>query len=75
MNQSAVRKERFYRVNDLIKTKHGVGMLGGVCGATLWRWVKNGTFPASTKLGPNFTAFDAQAVDAWIDAKISGAAK
>ena len=37
--------------------------------ATLWRWVKAGTFPAPVKLGSNTTAWLASDVQKWIDAK------
>lgn len=33
---------------------------------TLWRWVKEGKFPASVKLTPEITAWPVQAVRAWI---------
>lgn len=37
--------------------------------ATLWRWVRNGTFPAPVKLGENVTAWRCEDVRQWIDAK------
>lgn len=66
---------RFYRVGDLAKSTRGPGLLGGVCQATLWRWVRLGHFVAPIKLGPNLTVFPADQVDAWIDAKIAEGAK
>lgn len=36
--------------------------------ATLWRKVKDGTFPAPVKLSPRVTAWDVRQVRQWIDA-------
>ncbi|MFN3911488.1 helix-turn-helix transcriptional regulator [Hyphomonas sp.] len=35
-------------------------------GATLWRRVKDGTFPAPVKLSANVTAWDVSKVRAWM---------
>lgn len=35
-------------------------------GATLWRRVKDGSFPAPVKLSPNVTAWDVTKVRAWM---------
>lgn len=40
--------------------------------STLWRWVKKGNFPSPIKIGPNTTAWDAQAVFDWIRLKRGG---
>lgn len=72
--QTATCNPRFYRLGHLVRTKNGEGLLGGISPATLWRWVKQGTFPKPVSLGPNTTAFDARAVDAWINSKITGGA-
>ena len=37
--------------------------------STLWRWVKLGRFPSPVKIGPNTTAWEAQAVYDWIMSK------
>ncbi|CAD5366943.1 hypothetical protein RA210_U10578 [Rubrivivax sp. A210] len=34
--------------------------------ATLWRWIKLGTFPAPVKLAPRITAFRVEDVRAWM---------
>ena len=39
--------------------------------ATLWRKVKDGTFPAPVKLSPRVTAWDVQKIREWIDARTS----
>ncbi len=70
--QPASCNPRFYRLGHLVRTKNGEGLLGGISGPTVWRWIKNGTFPKPVSLGPNTTAFDARKVDEWIDAKIAG---
>ncbi len=36
--------------------------------ATLWRKVKDGTFPAPVKLSPRVTAWDVRQVRKWIEA-------
>lgn len=36
---------------------------------TLWRKVKDGTFPRPVKLGPRITAWRAEDVRAWIEAQ------
>lgn len=53
-----------------------------ISAATLWRWVKRGTFPAPTKIGPGTTAWHSEDVAAWIaaqkpatDQSVQGAAK
>lgn len=70
--QSAACNPRFYRIGHLVRTKNGEGLLGGISGPTVWRWIKQGAFPKPVSLGPNTTAFDARAVDAWINSKIAG---
>ena len=70
--QPASCNPRFYRLQHLVRTKHGEGLLGGVSGPTVWRWVKSGAFPKPIKLGPNSTAFSAREVDAWINSKLTG---
>jgi predicted DNA-binding transcriptional regulator AlpA len=70
--QPAACNPRFYRLGHLVRTKNGEGLLGGISGPTVWRWIKQGTFPKPVSLGPNTTAFCARAVDAWINSKISG---
>jgi prophage regulatory protein len=37
--------------------------------STLWRWVRDGHFPAPVKLGPHTTAWPVQVVREWIKSK------
>jgi prophage regulatory protein len=41
----------------------------GVSAATIWRWAKEGTFPAPVKLGPNSVGWRASVVRDWIDSR------
>lgn len=34
---------------------------------TIYRWVKNGLFPAPVRIGPNSVAWRAQDIRAWMD--------
>lgn len=61
-------QQRVYRMAGLATTKNNQGLLP-VSPATIWRWVKDGTFPAPFKLGLNTTVWSANAVDAWVDAR------
>jgi len=61
-------QQRVYRMAGLATTKNNQGLLP-VSPATIWRWVKDGTFPAPFKLGLNTTVWSANAVDAWVDAQ------
>ncbi len=56
---------RVIRIADLATTKHRTGRLP-VSPATVWRWVKEGKFPAPFKLGPNTTVFDLDLVEAFL---------
>jgi predicted DNA-binding transcriptional regulator AlpA len=57
--------QRVYRMAMLATTKNNQGLLP-VSPATIWRFVKDGTFPAPFKLGLNTTVWDASEVDAWL---------
>lgn len=57
--------QRVIRIADLATTKHRAGRLP-VSPATVWRWVKEGKFPAPFKLGPNTTVFDLDQVEAFL---------
>lgn len=54
-----------YRIKQLCTTSGKPGLLP-VGQATVWRWVKNGRFPAPFALGPRCTVWDAAAVDNWL---------
>lgn len=43
-----------------------VATIVGVSRATIWRWVKRGTFPVPHELGPNTTAWARDEVDTWL---------
>ncbi|MCE9954558.1 MULTISPECIES: helix-turn-helix transcriptional regulator [Aeromonas] len=45
----------------------------GFSASTLWRKVKQGTFPAPVKLSERVTAWDAEKVSAWILLKSNAA--
>lgn len=59
------KAQRVIRIADLTTTKDRKGRLP-VSPATVWRWVKEGKFPAPFKLGPNTTVFDLDQVDAFL---------
>jgi len=61
---SALPKEGFVRLPTVLRCVE-------VSRSTLWLWVKEGKFPAPTKLSPRITAWDAQCVRSWIDARKS----
>jgi prophage regulatory protein len=54
-----------YRIIDLASSPKQKGKLP-VSSATIWRWVKAGTFPAPFKIGPNTTVFDGEKVDQYL---------
>ena len=58
-------QQRVYRLVVLATTKNNQGLLP-VSPATIWRFVKDGTFPRPFKLGENCTVWDASEVDAWL---------
>ncbi len=57
--------QRVIRIADLASTKHKPGRLP-VSPATVWRWVKEGRFPAPFKLSANVTVFDLDQVEAFL---------
>lgn len=60
--------KRFARLGQLKSTKGNSGRYP-VSGATIWRWVKLGKFPAPIKLSENITVWDVDKLDAWDAAK------
>jgi prophage regulatory protein len=64
--------QRVIRINDLASTKDKPGRLP-VSPATIWRWVKAGTFPPPFKLGPNTTVFDLDRIEAHLAQSAGGA--
>jgi len=59
------KAQRVIRIADLATTRGRLGRLP-VSPATVWRWVKEGKFPAPFKLGPNITVFDLDQVEAFV---------
>ena len=62
------REVFFYRLIDVTK-------FTGVSGASIWKWVRAGTFPKPVKLGENTTAWLAGDVQAWADDRIAASKK
>lgn len=60
--------QRVIRLAQLASTKGKPGMLP-VSPATIWRWVREGKFVPPFKLGAGTTVWDADAVEAFINAK------
>lgn len=61
--------QRVIRLAQLARTKKRPDSLLPVSPATVWRWVKNGTFPKPFKLAAGTTVWDAVAVEAFIAAQ------
>ena len=57
------------RLAGLIQTPKAPGNPLPFSAATLWRHVKNGTFPAPVKLGAKTTAWRVSDVRAWLAAQ------
>ncbi len=53
------------RINELATVNGKAGKLP-VSPSTIWRWVKDGTFPKPFKLGSGTTVWDVKAVDAYL---------
>lgn len=70
---------RYYRIRDLA-SKPARGDKPATVGrypvgpGTIWRWVAQGKFPAPVKLGPQTTAWPADALDAWDKSHSAGRA-
>lgn len=61
----STKQLKVYRLTTLASTPDKSGLIP-VSPATIWRWVKNGTFPAPFKLGQNTTVWDADEIDQWL---------
>jgi prophage regulatory protein len=66
--------QRVGRIADVATTKAKKGRVP-VSPATVWRWVKQGKFPAPFKLGPNVTVWDLDLVDAFVAQQAGGDAE
>ena len=60
---------RYYRLNQL------VGSVLPFSSATVWRKVKNGTFPQPIKLSAGITAWKGSDIAAWLEAQPKGGEK
>lgn len=67
-HQTAPQPAQFYRLPQL-KAKLKVS------GSSIWAWVKAGKFPKPIKLSENCTAWDAAAVEAWAQSRITASQK
>ncbi len=54
--------ESFYNFNKI----HEITSKSRV---TIWRWMQNGNFPKSHKIGENSVAWLKSEVDAWVESK------
>ena len=48
------------------QTRQQLEKLFKVSPATIYRWIKEGTFPKSVKLGPNMVRWKASDIEVWI---------
>jgi predicted DNA-binding transcriptional regulator AlpA len=64
--------QRLIRVADIATTPTSKGMLP-VSPATIWRWVREGKFPAPYKLGDSITVWNLVEVEAFIARRAGGA--
>ena len=56
-------------MNDRILRAKDVVAVLGVSRTTLWRWVKDGTFPQPIQLGPATAGWRESVVWDWIDSR------
>jgi prophage regulatory protein len=66
----ATNPARYIRVNQLAKTPNSDGVLP-MSRATIWRKVKNGTFPPPIKLSDNVTAWAMSDIENYLKAKVA----
>lgn len=59
------------RISELASRPGQKGVIP-VSPATLWRWVKDGKFPAPIRLSGRVTAFEVEKVNAWIKSQAEG---
>lgn len=64
--------KRLYRMAQLAtRPGHPPGKIPA-SPAAIWRWIRNGHFVQPFKLSPGLTVFDADEVDAWLEAQKAG---
>jgi predicted DNA-binding transcriptional regulator AlpA len=61
-------KQQYIRISNLATTAEKKGRLP-VSPATIWRWVREGRFPAPIKLGKNVTVWDEDVIDQFLTAQ------
>lgn len=59
------------RIDKLASRPGRIGLMP-VSYATLWRWVKEGKFPAPIRLSGRVTAWEVEKVEAWIKSQAEG---
>ena len=69
--QSKSNDQRVYRLSQLASTPSRQGLLP-VSPASIWRWIKAGTFPKPHKLGQNCTVWDSAEINLWIESQRGG---
>lgn len=66
-----MQAQQLIRINKLASRPGQMGLVP-VCPATIWRWVKDGKFPAPIRLSGRVTAWEVAKVDAWIQSQAEG---
>ncbi len=66
--------QNYIRIGELASTPNKVGLLPA-SPATIWRKVKDGTFPEPVKLGERITAWRMEDIEAWLAARHKEVAK
>ena len=56
---------RLLRMNQIVD-------LVPVSPATIWRWIRQGRFPAGTRLSRNITVWPAEVVERWVEQNTGG---
>ncbi|WP_180977576.1 helix-turn-helix transcriptional regulator [Janthinobacterium sp. ROICE36] len=64
--------QRVLRISGLATTPSKSGKLP-VSPATVWRWVREGKFPAPHKISAGVTVWNESDVDAWLTARTASA--
>lgn len=65
----AITKSQALPAEGYIRQAQLIPAIIPISHATLWRKVKDGSFPAPVKLSSRVTAWPVEAVRAWIDAR------
>lgn len=69
MSTTTATTTRYYRM------KHILNDILPVNESTIWRWVRDGKFPAPFKLAPRVAVWDAGQVDSWVKSHQQGVAQ